>query len=118
VLVLPSGLVGVEDACSGIRSLTGCLFAGSCLAAVFVERLWRKVLLVAVAMLLAMLTNLARSLFLTAWAYHYGPDAIAGTVHDVAGYAVLGLTVAGLLGVLPLLNLRWSTDDRLPSAPE
>ena len=37
VLALPTGNVGVEDACSGIRSLTGCLFAGSFLAAVFVE---------------------------------------------------------------------------------
>ena len=36
VLALPTGNVGVEDACSGIRSLTGCLFAGSFLAAVFV----------------------------------------------------------------------------------
>jgi hypothetical protein len=29
-------------------------------------------------------------------------------VHDVAGYAVLGLTVVGLLCLLPLLNLRIS----------
>jgi exosortase len=98
--------VGVEDACSGIRSLTACLFAGSFLAAVFVRRLWKKITLVVAAMLLAFLTNLGRSLFLTAWAYRYGHEAIEGTVHDVAGYAVLGLTVAGLLCLLPLLNLQ------------
>ena len=39
VLALPTGKVGVEEACSGIRSLTGCLFAGSFLAAVFLENL-------------------------------------------------------------------------------
>ncbi len=104
VLALPTGNVGVEDACSGIRSLTGCLFAGSFLAAVFVQKFWKRVTLVAVALLLAFLTNLARSLFLTAWAYNYGPGAIEGIVHDVAGYAVLGLTVLGLLCFLPLLN--------------
>lgn len=107
--------VGVEDACSGIRSLTACLFAGSFLAAVFVDRLWKKIALVAAAMLLAFLTNLGRSLFLTAWAYAYGHEAIEGRVHDIAGYAVLGLTVAGLLCLLPLLNLRFETSE--PEAP-
>jgi exosortase/archaeosortase family protein len=107
VLALPTGNVGVEDACSGIRSLTGCLFAGSVLAAVFLEKFWKKIGLLAAAMLLAFLTNLARSLFLTAWAYHHGPSALEGAVHDVAGYAVLGLTVGGLLCLLPILNFRW-----------
>ena len=106
VLVLPNGSVGVEDACSGIRSLTGCLFAGSFLAAVFLDRLWKKIALVAAAMVLAFLTNLVRGLFLTAWAYRHGAAAIEGTVHDVAGYSVLGLTVVGLLCLLPIFNLR------------
>ncbi len=123
VLVLPPiggkpNHVGVEDACSGIRSLTACLFAGSFLAAVFVDRTWKKVLLVAAALGLAFLTNLGRSLFLTAWAYTYGHEAIEGKVHDVAGYAVLGVTVAGLLLLLPLLNLRLAAAGDLASAPE
>ena len=108
VLVLPTGSVGVEDACSGIRSLTACLFAGSFLSAVFLERLWKKITLVGAAMCLAFVTNLGRSLFLTAWAYRNGPGAIEGAVHDVAGYAVLGLTVLGLLCLLPVLNLNIS----------
>ncbi len=108
VLALPTGNVGVEDACSGIRSLTGCLFAGSFLAAVFLETLWKKIALVVAALGLALLTNLGRSLFLTAWAYRYGPRAIEGTVHDAAGYAVLGLTVAGLLCLLPIYNLKFA----------
>jgi exosortase/archaeosortase family protein len=104
VLMLPRGSVGVADACSGIRSLTGCLFAGSFLAAVFLDRFWQKVLLVALAMGFAFLTNLLRSLFLTAWAYAYGSEAIEGTLHDATGYAVMGLTVVGLLVLLPLFN--------------
>ena len=108
VLVLPRGRVGVAEACSGIRSLTGCLFAGSFLAAVFLDRFWKKAALVGAALVLAFLTNLARSLFLTAWAYQRGPAAIEGPVHDIAGYAVLGLTTLGLLGLIPLFNLRWA----------
>jgi exosortase/archaeosortase family protein len=106
VLVLPGGSVGVEDACSGIRSLTGCVFAGSFLAAIFVDRFWKKFALVGAAMVLAFAANLARSLFLTGWAYARGPEAIAGLVHDAAGYAVLALTVVGLVALLPLFNLR------------
>jgi exosortase/archaeosortase family protein len=115
VLVLPRGQVGVAEACSGIRSLTGCLFAGSFLAAVFLERGWKKVLLVVAALLLAFATNLARSIFLTAWAYRHGPEAIEGKVHDATGYAVLGLTVVGLFCLVPLLNLRLG---RGPVAPD
>jgi exosortase/archaeosortase family protein len=104
VLALPTGDVGVAEACSGIRSLTGCLFAGSFLAAVFVQRPWKKLALVVTALALALGMNLVRSLFLTAWAYRHGPAAIEGTIHDAAGYAVLGFTVVGLLVFVKLLN--------------
>jgi exosortase len=111
VLVLPNGgEVGVAEACSGIRSLTACLFAGSFLGAVFLNKLWKKVALVGAAMCLAVFTNLLRSLFLTAWAYNYGSEAIAGLVHDAAGYAVLGLTCLGLICLLPIFNMSLKID--------
>jgi exosortase len=116
VLMLPKGPVGVADACSGIRSLTACLFAGSFLGAAFFAETWKKVTLVGAAMFFAFVMNLGRSLFLTGWAYAYGPDAINGTVHDAAGYAVLGLTCVGLLVLVPLLNLKLASpgDDAKP----
>lgn len=104
VLILPTGMVGVADACSGIRSLTACLFAGSFLAAVFLNSIWRKIALVATAMLFAFLTNILRSLVLTGVAYYQGPEAIEGTIHDVTGYAVLVLTSIGLIVLLPVFN--------------
>ncbi len=110
VLMLPKGPVGVADACSGIRSLTACLFAGSFLGAAFFTEFWKKVVLVGASMFFAFLMNLGRSLFLTGWAYAHGPDSISGTVHDVAGYAVLGLTCAGLLMLVPLLNLKFERE--------
>jgi len=121
VLLLPRGSVGVADACSGIRSLTGCLFAGSFLAAVFLDRLWKKTLLVVLALVLAFLTNLLRSLFLTGWAYAYGSEAIEGKLHDATGFAVLGLTVIGLFLLLPFFNAtnwqRWlDLDPGTPAA--
>lgn len=106
VLILPEGQVGVADACSGIRSMTACIFAGTFLAAVFLDRAWKKWLMVSCAILLAFVTNIFRSIFLTAWAYHYGADAIEGTVHDVTGYAVLGVTCVLLLLLLPIFNYK------------
>ena len=117
VLLLPEGKVGVEEACSGIRSLTACLFAGSFLAAIFLKHLWKKFLLVFAAMLLAVFTNLLRSMFLTLWAYHNGSQAIdahwylpvigdIGSVHDVTGMSILVLTCIGLLLLLPIFNFK------------
>ncbi len=107
VLIMPDhGRIGVEEACTGIRSLTACLFAGCFLGAVFLETLWRKSALIAAAAVLALGMNFARSLFLTGWAYRYGTRAIEGTIHNAAGYAVLAFTAAGLVGLLALFN--WS----------
>lgn len=117
VLILPEGQVGVEEACSGIRSLTACLFAGSFLAAVFLNRFWKKALLVGAAMVLAVFTNLLRSIFLTLWAYYNGSQAIdehwvlpivgdIGSVHDATGMAILGVTCIGLMCLLPIFNFR------------
>jgi Transmembrane exosortase (Exosortase_EpsH). len=108
VLVLPTGEVGVAEACSGIRSLMGCLFAGSFLGAVCFERWGKKIALIAAAAVFALLMNLIRSLFLTAWAYHYGPEAIEGAFHDWTGTAVIGVTTLGLLALTQLLNLKIS----------
>lgn len=111
ILILPQGRVGVEEACSGIRSMTACLFAGSFLGAVFLEKFWKKVLLLTMALVLAFLTNLLRSIILTSWAYARGSEAVEGTVHDVTGYAILGLTCVGLICLLPLFNMRASLPD-------
>ncbi|HSH09311.1 MAG TPA: exosortase/archaeosortase family protein [Oceanipulchritudo sp.] len=116
VLRLPLGDVGVEDACSGIRSLTACLFAGSFLGAVYFDKLWKKVFLVGTAMLFAFINNIFRSLFLTAWAYAKGPEGLEthvklagidlGNVHDFTGWVVLGLTVFCLLALVKLFSIR------------
>ncbi|MGJ8652328.1 MAG: exosortase/archaeosortase family protein [Opitutaceae bacterium] len=134
VLILPKGEVGVEEACSGIRSLTACLFAGTFLASVFLNRFWKKVLLVFAAMLLAVFTNLLRSLFLTLWAYKNGARAIdepvvlpivgdLGSVHDVTGMAILVVTCIGLICLLPIFNFKLKEfdedeDDYIGAAPE
>ncbi|MEX0330883.1 MAG: exosortase/archaeosortase family protein [Puniceicoccaceae bacterium] len=116
VLKLPLGDVGVEDACSGIRSLTACLFAGSFLGSVYFAQFWKKVFLVGTAMLFAFINNIFRSLFLTAWAYGHGPEGLndhvvifgmdLGNIHDFTGWVVLGLTVICLLLLVKIFSIR------------
>ena len=110
-LLLPKGPVGVADACSGIRSLMACLFAGSFLGAVFLSSLLKKCIFVLIACALAFVFNIARSLFLTVWAYRNGPDSIAGVVHDFTGFAVLGLTAICLLALVPLFETKVTNSD-------
>lgn len=137
VLILPNGgRVGVEDACSGVRSLTACIFAGSFLGAIFLNRFWKKSILIGMAVIFAFALNCARSIFLTIWANIHGPasidqdfwgnapeienaagklvenpDFLLGTVHDVAGYGVLGITFVLLLSLVPLLNIQVTPPD-------
>ncbi|NBD38345.1 MAG: exosortase [Verrucomicrobia bacterium] len=120
VLKLPLGDVGVEDACSGIRSLTACLFAGSFLGAAFFTSFWKKVCLVGTAMLFAFINNIFRSLFLTAWAYAKGPEGLdghvviagmdLGNVHDFTGWVVLGITVVCLLVLVKIFSIRFEIE--------
>lgn len=105
VIEFPKGSIGVADACSGIRSLMACLFAGSFLSAAMLDKFWKKFLLVAMAMVFAFLNNLIRALFLAFWAYENGPDAISGAVHDTAGYLILGMTVVELLVLVSIFNI-------------
>lgn len=92
--------VGVEEACSGIRSLLSCVYAGFFFAAWQLRRPAARLLLVVVAALLALGMNFLRSLILTLLA-NAGKD-ITGFWHDFTGFAILAITAA-LLGWLSIL---------------
>jgi exosortase len=99
IIELAQTTVGVEEACSGVRSLISCVFAGVFFSATFVRRPWARTLLIAIAGPLAIVMNFLRSLALTLLA-NGGVD-ISGAWHDATGFAVLGIT-ALMLGGLAL----------------
>ncbi len=111
VIELARTTVGVEEACSGVRSLISCVYAGFFFAAWQVRRPLRRLVLIALAPVLALGMNLLRSLALTLLA-NDGVD-IAGTWHDATGFAILGLTAAALAGLAVLLESK----ERDPAAP-
>lgn len=127
VIVLPGGdTVGVADACSGIRSMTACVFAGSFLAAIFLHSLKKKVLFVGVSIVFALILNILRTSFLTLWSLWNGSKALEydffgnptdslkftlGTVHDIAGWVAMIITFIMLLLLIPLFNLKMTKTD-------
>lgn len=106
IIKLAHTTVGVEEACSGVRSLISCVFAGFFFSATLVRRPWPRVWLIALAAPLALGMNFLRSLALTLMS-NSGID-ITGRWHDLTGFAVLGVT-ASLLGGLALLFARGTT---------
>ncbi|HEY5078753.1 MAG TPA: exosortase/archaeosortase family protein [Opitutaceae bacterium] len=102
IIELARGTVGIEEACSGVRSLISCVFAGLLFSAALVTRPWARALLVALSVPLALSMNFLRSLALTLLV-NAGVH-VEGAWHDTTGYAVLGVTAAFLLGLAILLE--------------
>jgi exosortase len=102
IIRLADALVGVADACSGIRSLTACLFAGIVLGGLMLQGLLPRVALVLAAGVLAVLANFIRSVTLCLLAAH--GVKIEGMWHDGTAFAVLGVTALALFGGCLLLS--------------
>ena len=96
VIELATVSVGIEEACSGVRSLVSCVFVALFLSAAAVRATWARAVVISVAAPLALAMNFIRSLTLTLLA-NRGVD-IAGFWHDATGYAVLLVTAAMLSG--------------------
>ncbi|MCK6499804.1 MAG: exosortase/archaeosortase family protein [Nitrospira sp.] len=95
LIVLPQGMVGVDEACSGIRSLQSSIMAALFIADLTLRRVSLKVLFVLIGVVLALMGNFGRSLYLSMTAARHGVDAVIGA-HDAAGWSVLVFTTVGL----------------------
>ena len=115
IIELAHGRVGIEEACSGVRSLISCVFAGLFFSATLVRGPWARALLIGLAAPLAIVMNFARSLTLTLLA-NAGVD-ISGTWHDATGFAVLGITAVLLAGLALLLERREKKSPAPAAAP-
>jgi exosortase len=98
IIEISTGKVGVEEACSGVRSLQTTLMASIFLGELFRFSVFRRLLLVGGGLLLAFACNLGRSFYLVWVSVHEGP-ASALKMHDTVGLSVLLVSLVGL-GVL------------------
>jgi exosortase len=95
LIALPTGMIGVEEACSGVRSLQSGLMASLFLGEVFRFGLFARGFLVFAALAIAVFGNFLRATGLSIIASHQGPQAVVRW-HDTAGFAILALTLGGL----------------------
>jgi exosortase len=97
IIELATCRVGIEEACSGVRSLVSCVFVALFFSATLVRRPAARLVVIGVAAPLALAMNFLRALALTLLAN--GGVSIAGFWHDATGYAVLLVTALLLAGL-------------------
>jgi exosortase len=92
---LPACVVGIDEACSGIRSLQSTVMATLFLGHLTLRKRSLQAALFGLGLLLAMGGNLLRSLFLSYTAHAKGLKAIE-SYHDAAGWSILAFTAVGV----------------------
>jgi exosortase len=85
-----SGLVGIDEACSGIRSLQATLMVSLFLGELYRATRMRRIALLVCGILIAFLCNIGRTFALIAVAAKDGADAMANW-HDPLGFSVLAV---------------------------
>lgn len=91
VIVLPNCTLGVKEACSGLRSLQAALMIAFLFGELFRLAWSRRGQLVVLALVLALLGNFLRTLFLALVAFYQGVRALTQW-HDLAGMFILVFT--------------------------
>jgi len=95
VIEVGSGLIGIEEACSGVRSIQATLMISLFLGELYSFTIGRRLLLVAAGGLLAFVSNLVRTAILVWVGAKRGPNAVESW-HDPAGVTILVVCLFGL----------------------
>ena len=103
-----TGLVGVNEACSGIRSLQTSLMIGLLFGELKRLSVLRRVALVAGAVAIALLANFFRAVFLVMVAATENLSEVSRW-HDIAGYTIIALVFVGTMGLAYLLGRKQRT---------
>src|SRR5579862_1600945 len=99
VFALPGVAIRVADECSGIRSSLALLITTVLASHLFLRTTWRKVVLCAVVVPLAVFKNGLRITTLSALAIYVNPQFLYGNLHRHGGIVFF------IIGLLPLLFL-------------
>jgi exosortase len=100
---IPGGLVGVNEACSGVRSLQTSLMIGLLFGELKRLSIFRRIVLVAVAAAIAFAGNCIRAFFLV-WVAATQNVAAVKRWHDFAGYGIVAAVFIGTLIAAALLG--------------
>ena len=104
-----NGLVGVNEACSGIRSLQTSLMISLLFGEVKRFSVLRRLTLVVCAVVIALLGNFLRAVFLVRIAAIENLSEVSRW-HDIAGYSIIAFVFVATLGVAYLLGRSQARD--------
>ena len=112
VIEVGSGFVGIDEACTGIRSLQATFMVSIFLGEFYGFSVLRRVILVVSGALLAFICNLVRTFLLVWLGAEHGFQAIQKW-HDPAGHTILMVCLLGLWGLCWFLGRK---DEAIPGA--
>jgi exosortase A len=101
---IPAGSLRIADPCSGLRSLIALVALGALFAYLTRGKTWKRVVLFASAVPLAVLANVVRIAVLCVVANIWGIDAALGFFHDFSGLLLFMIAFVGLVTVRKLLR--------------
>jgi len=94
-ITLRTGVVGITEACSGMRSLQAGIMFGLAMGEWFLLRPLRRIALLFLAIALAFATNLIRTVALSLQAEWHGLDVVE-KIHDLTGTLAVIVLVIGI----------------------
>lgn len=106
--------IDIADPCSGMHSLFALMMMSALAGYIFTRPVWKRCLVFAASVPLAIFGNLVRIVLLTWATVHFGAAFAIGTeenptwFHMGAGWAVYVVALLSLAGFISLLNADWS----------
>ena len=100
---IETGVIDIDEACSGIRSLQAMVMLSLFLGELFRLKPARRVLLLVLGIAATLLANVIRTVTLSSIGFNHGMAAV-DRYHDSAGFAVLALSLSGALLAAYLLH--------------
>ncbi len=118
LIEVATGVVGIDEACSGIRSFQSTIMAGLLMGELYRLRLLPRVAFVVIGIVIAFGFNIVRTVFLSWQASANGAKAV-DKWHDSAGLTILVACFFSLWLLARRVRSRWSDvkpSPRLPAA--
>jgi len=112
---IETGVIDIDEACSGIRSLQAMVMIALFLGELFRLKLERRLLLMVIGLAMALLGNVLRTIVLSIIGFGQGMGAV-DRYHDFAGFAVLVFSLS--ITLLKAFMLRPAkTPEPIPETP-
>jgi exosortase len=116
LIELGTGVVGVDEACSGIRSFQSGVMAALVMGEFYRLRIWARLGMLGCGLSLAFVLNVARTFLLSWQANDHGIGEVSKW-HDPAGLSITVLCFFGLWCIAGLMRSKWSVHPAPASLP-